>query len=129
MNSWRYDLRTQETWVACKGFHSLSTDDYETFCVNPLKIDWHRYLELFAYGMTRFYLGEDVVPISRRTATETYTLGFNCGADKLFLDWDRENQRPILPGIFDDLTWAYSKSVSIGVCIEIKTCLLTYSQH
>ena len=115
MNSWRYKLNMQEAWVAGQQTPRLSGKDRKTFYVDPLRINWHRYLELFAYGMTKFYLGEEVVPVSGRTATETYTLLLDRGADKLYLDWDRERQRPVMPGIFHDAVWAYSKSVRLFV--------------
>ena len=96
---------------------------FTLFYVDPLAINWHRYLELFAYGMTKFYLGEDVVPVASRAATETYALSLGRGADELYIDWDRERKRPVLPGLFHDAVWAYSKSVRrLDVC-----CVYVYA--
>jgi len=95
-----FDTSVAKFWESQKGGTG------PTLSVDALDIVWTRYFENYVYGMNRFILHEDVVPVSQSAVTHndvSLTLG-------RLLQWDPDHHRISFPGIISDISWAYTSS-------------------
>lgn len=109
---WSLEDKTLRDGQSPGSIPMVPTIDYGTnkLCVNALDIVWTRYIENYTYGLDRFILNENVVPISQSAVTHndvSLTLG-------RLLKWDPDHHRISFPGMMSDISWAYTSSRKPG---------------
>jgi hypothetical protein len=92
------------------------------FSVDLADIVWPQYFEHFTYGINKFILKEDVVAVTDSAVTHNE---LKLTTDRL-LHWDSDHHRISFPGLFPDVSWAYTSSRKPGYSRQVCVCVLVW---
>jgi uncharacterized membrane protein len=93
------------------------------FSVDLADIVWPQYFEHFTYGINKFILKEDVVAVTDSAVTHNE---LKLTTDRL-LHWDSDHHRISFPGLFPDVSWAYTSSRKPGYSRQVRVYVVVWS--
>ncbi|CAK9022477.1 Fatty acyl-CoA reductase 2 [Durusdinium trenchii] len=102
LNEFFFETKRAKRWEAELDTGQLSVDVTD--------VAWPRYISNFVYGLNRFVLREDVIPVSE-SAVSHNDLSLSLGR---MLHWDSDHHQISFPGIISDISWAYTSSRKPG---------------
>lgn len=106
---------TENEWIFQTGNlnrirQKLSEYDRQLFNICTSEIVWERYLQNFCYGLNKYVMHDDLIDVSDESVKHT-KLALNTGR---ILEWDRDHHAISFPGLFSDISWAYTSSRKPG---------------
>ena len=105
-NSWRFYTDSHVTLLTDA---TLTAEDLAEFDIDMSHVVWPRYLDNFCYGLRRWVLHEDVVPIAQTAQALTPPTNMALSTNRL-VRWDADHHKISFPSLFQDITWAYTSS-------------------